>query len=62
MPILFLIDLWNFHNIIFQDTPKKFQSIIGLFQKNSKPVGEGGAVVYFSEMPPPEILDLSQYL
>ena len=25
MPILFLIDLWNFRNIIFHYTPKKFQ-------------------------------------
>ena len=25
MPILFLIDLWNFHIIFFQYTPKKFQ-------------------------------------
>ena len=25
MPILYLIDLWNFHIIFFQYTPKKFQ-------------------------------------
>ena len=25
IPILFLIDLWNFRSIIFQCTPKKFQ-------------------------------------
>ena len=25
MPILFLIDLWNYRNIIFHYTPKKFQ-------------------------------------
>ena len=55
IPILILIDLWNFHIIFFQYTPKKFQILTGFNIVGRAWEGEGVAsphpTIFFKPSP-----------
>ena len=62
MPILILIDLWNFHIIFFQYTPNKFQVLTG-FPIVGRAWGVGGGGVppilrFFQKKTPSKLMSL----